>query len=81
MESGADRIDYLEGLAKINLSSVHNVVKYFDLLFEKIKETISPDIILIDSRTGFNDIFGAAALYLSDCVVGFLALADRPNLV
>lgn len=83
MESGADRIDYLEGLAKINFSSVHNVVRYFDLLFEKIKETISPDIILIDSRTGFNDIFGAAALYLSDCVVGFFGFSrqTQPGLI
>ena len=83
MESGADRIDYLEGLAKINLSSVQNVVRYFDLLFEKIKETISPDLILIDSRTGFNDIFGTAALYLSDCVVGFFGFSrqTQPGLI
>ena len=77
VESGSDRTDYLEGLAKINLSSVQNVVKYFDLLFCKIKETISPDIILIDSRTGFNDIFGTAALYLSDCVVGFFGFSRQ----
>ena len=41
------------------------------MLFAKIKETVNPDIILLDSRTGFNDIFGTAALYLSSCVVGF----------
>lgn len=77
VESGSDRTDYLEGLAKINLSSVQNIVKYFDLLFRKIKETISPDIILIDSRTGFNDIFGTAALYFSDCVVGFFGFSRQ----
>ena len=83
IESESDRADYLEGLAKINLSSVHNVVKYFELLFDKIKETISPDIILIDSRTGFNDIFGTAALYLSDCVVGFFGFSrqTQPGLI
>ena len=72
-----DRNDYLEGLAKINLSNVQTVVKYFDLLFEKINNTIEPDVILIDSRTGFNDIFGAAALYLSSCVVGFFGFSRQ----
>lgn len=83
IESGDDRNDYLEGLAKINLSSVDTVVKYFNLLFEKIQDTIDPDIILIDSRTGFNDIFGAAALYLSSCVVGFFGFSrqTQPGLI
>lgn len=82
-EGGADRNDYLEGLAKINLSSVQSVVKYFNLLFDKIKETLNPDIILIDSRTGFNDIFGTAALYLSSCVVGFFGFSrqTQPGLI
>lgn len=83
IESGSDRNDYLEGLAKINLSSVSSVVKYFNLLFEKINETIHPDIILIDSRTGFNDIFGTAALYLSSYVVGFFGFSrqTQPGLI
>lgn len=83
LESGTDRNDYLEGLAKINLSSVTNVVKYFNLLFDKIEETINPDVILIDSRTGFNDIFGTAALYLSSCVVGFFGFSrqTQPGLI
>lgn len=82
-ESGGDRNDYLEGLAKINLSSVEVVLKYFGFFFEKIKETINPDIILIDSRTGFNDIFGTAALYLSSCVVGFFGFSrqTQPGLI
>ncbi len=80
---GNDRNDYLEGLAKINLSSVQSVVSYFNLLFDKINETINPDIILIDSRTGFNDIFGTAALYLSNCVVGFFGFSrqTQPGLI
>ena len=83
LESGTDRNDYLEGLAKINLSSVPNVVEYFELLFNKIEETINPDVILIDSRTGFNDIFGTAALYLSSCVVGFFGFSrqTQPGLI
>ena len=83
LQGGTDRNDYLEGLAKINLSSVHSVVQYFNLLFDKIKETLKPDIILIDSRTGFNDIFGTAALYLSSCVVGFFGFSrqTQPGLI
>lgn len=76
-DGNRDRNDYLEGLAKINLSSVQSVVGYFNLLFEKINETIEPDLILIDSRTGFNDIFGTAALYLSSCVVGFFGFSRQ----
>lgn len=83
VENDSDRNDYLEGLAKINLSSVPSVVKYFNLLFDKINETIRPDIILIDSRTGFNDIFGTAALYLSSYVVGFFGFSrqTQPGLI
>lgn len=72
-----DQDEYLEGLAKINLANV-SVVKYdFNLLFDKINETIHPDIILVDSRTGFNDVFGTATLYLSDYVVGFFGFSRQ----
>lgn len=83
IESNLDRNDYLEGLAKINLSSVPSVVRYFNLLFDKINEAINPDIILIDSRTGFNDIFGTAALYLSSYVIGFFGFSrqTQPGLI
>ena len=77
LSGGSDRNDYLEGLAKINLSSVNSVVKYFNILLDRINETIEPDIILLDSRTGFNDIFGTAALYLSSCVVGFFGFSRQ----
>lgn len=77
LSGGDDRNDYLEGLAKINLSSVNSVVKYFNILLDRINETIEPDIILLDSRTGFNDIFGTAALYLSSSVVGFFGFSRQ----
>ena len=83
LENGTDRNDYLEGLSKINLSNVQSIIDGFNLLFDKIQETISPDIILIDSRTGFNDIFGTAAIYLSSCVVGFFGFSrqTQPGLI
>ena len=83
IESNSDRSDYLEGLAKINLSNVNSVIEYFGILIDKINETIDPDIILLDSRTGFNDIFGTVALYLSSCVVAFFGFSrqTQPGLI
>ena len=71
IEQVSDRSSYLEGLSRINLSKVSSIVDSFKLLFSKIQEVVKPDIIFLDSRTGFNDIFGTAAFYLSTCVVGF----------
>lgn len=72
--SSVHRSAYLEGLAKLNLSDSQTVVGIFKLLFEKLNElneSAKPDVILIDSRTGFNDIFGNAVMNLSKSVVGF----------
>ncbi|MCQ2049663.1 MAG: AAA family ATPase [Candidatus Saccharibacteria bacterium] len=65
--------DYLEGLAKIDFSNAQTLAGNFQLLFEKLQNdcNIRPDIVLIDSRTGFNDILGTVALGISDQVVGF----------
>lgn len=59
------------------MSNVNSVVKYFNILLDRINETIEPDIILLDSRTGFNDIFGTAALYLSSSVIGFFGFSRQ----
>lgn len=70
-ESFRNRKNYLEGLSRQNLSSINLVVDGFLKLFVKLKDSVSPDVILVDSRTGFNDIFGTVAFYLSKYVVGF----------
>ncbi|ACX73710.1 hypothetical protein FSU_0496 [Fibrobacter succinogenes subsp. succinogenes S85] len=77
-----NRQDYIEGLAKLNLGNTQNVIKSFNTLFEHLK-TLNVDAILIDSRTGFNDIFGTATLHLSSCVVGFFGLSrqNEPGLI
>lgn len=62
---------YLEGLARIDLSSKFLMRKNFDLILSSIEKSLNPDLILIDSRTGFNDIFGLSAFHLSDLVIGF----------
>lgn len=63
--------EYLDGLSRINLSNTNMQIFAFKYLFKKINEAYAPDVILIDSRTGFNDIFGTLALILSKHVVGF----------
>ena len=81
-ESSENRQNYLEGLSRLNLANVQTVVDGFKILFNKLKP-IKPDVILIDSRTGFNDIFGTVALYLSNYVVGFFGYnrQTQPGLI
>lgn len=61
---------YLEGLARIDISSSFNMYKKFGTLLKQAENEFQPDVILIDSRTGFNDIFGITAFRVSDLVVG-----------
>ena len=65
------REHYLNGLTRIDMFSPDALSNQFKKLFSQIKKTINPDLILIDSRTGFNDIFGLSVYRLSDAVVGF----------
>lgn len=61
---------YLNGLTRLDFFNKETIVQRFSELINSICTELSPDIILIDSRTGFNDIFGIAALRLSNIVVG-----------
>lgn len=56
--SEEDLAGYLEGLSRIDLQGV-GLVSVFERLISKIQEEYLPDVILVDSRTGFNNIFGA----------------------
>jgi len=68
---------YLEGLSRLDLSSTESTIKKFKLLISDIQEQYNPDAILIDSRTGFTDVFGIAALQLSTQVVGFFSSSSQ----
>jgi MinD-like ATPase involved in chromosome partitioning or flagellar assembly len=68
---GNSRRHYLEALSRVNLSNKLAILEQFKALILQIQKEISPDIILIDTRTGFNDIFGATAFNLAHLVVGF----------
>jgi MinD-like ATPase involved in chromosome partitioning or flagellar assembly len=48
---------YLEGLARIDLQGV-GLLNIFSRLADEIQSKFNPDVILIDSRTGFNNLFG-----------------------
>lgn len=65
------RSDYLEALARLDIHSTSTIVGQFQGVVTDIVKNFDPDVILIDSRTGFNDIFGIIANRLSTSVVGF----------
>ncbi|HEY3309623.1 MAG TPA: hypothetical protein VGJ93_14310 [Desulfuromonadaceae bacterium] len=69
--SQSDRNDYLEALARIDLHDNNTLTLQFKDLIEDLNREFSPDVILIDSRTGFNDIFGIVSTKLSSIAVGF----------
>ena len=62
---------YLNGLTRLDFYSPDVLVDQFRSLIKQIKAQLNPDAIFIDSRTGFNDVFGISAFRLSDLVVGF----------
>ncbi len=73
--SGATHLKhYLNGLSRLDVFNQDSLVERFQYLISKIENEITPDVILIDSRTGFNDIFGISAFRLSDIVVGFFGI-------
>lgn len=63
-----DMLDYIEGLARIDLHGL-SLVKKFKTLIDEINEKYNPDVIMIDSRTGFNNIFGALAKISNHVVI------------
>jgi len=66
-----DRSDYLESLARLDIHSTTTIVEQFREVVSDIYDKYHPDVILIDSRTGYNDVFGMIANKLSNVIVGF----------
>lgn len=66
-----DRLHYLQGLARIDFSENPFIINRFKDLIVSINNELNPDVILLDSRTGFNDVFGVTAFQLSNLVIGF----------
>lgn len=68
IKSNADLVAYLEGMAKIDLQS-KGLIKVLSQLIDEVNNKYKPDVILIDSRTGFNNTFGALAKLSNSLVV------------
>ncbi len=68
---------YIEALARLDISRNESIINNFNKLLINIEDQIKPDLILIDSRTGFNDIFGVTALHLSNCIVAFFGSSEQ----
>ena len=64
-------VHYLHGLARLDFANADYIGQRFALLLQAIQKNYNPDVILIDSRTGFNDIFSNVVLRVSDVLVGF----------
>jgi cellulose biosynthesis protein BcsQ len=71
------RDQYLEGLARLDFANEQVILEGFTAIFEELQKSIKPDVILIDSRTGFNDVFGVTALMLSNLIVGFFGSSEQ----
>ncbi len=72
--------NYVQGLARLNISRTDEMLQHFKDLFADLKQKYNlskDDFILIDSRTGFNDIFGLTSLAFSDTVVGFFGSSEQ----
>jgi len=79
-EDGANakhRNAFLEGLSRINLTDINVIRDSFNVLFNKIGEDIAPDVILLDSRTGYNDIIGTTSIFFSNAVVSFFGNSEQ----
>lgn len=70
---------YLEALARLNISGTEQMEEQFGQLLEHLETELKPDVILLDSRTGFNDIFANIGLAFSSMIVGFFA-SDKQTL-
>jgi MinD-like ATPase involved in chromosome partitioning or flagellar assembly len=68
---------YIETLARLDISRNESILNNFNKLLLKIEKELQPDLILIDSRTGFNDVFGITALHLSKCIVAFFGSSEQ----
>lgn len=72
--------DYCKKLNELNWSEVFSDergVAFFQLFLERIKEELSPEVLVIDSRTGFSEIGGLCTQQLADETVILSSLASE----
>ncbi|MET3128852.1 cellulose biosynthesis protein BcsQ [Arcicella rosea] len=72
-EFSTDLNHYLEGLSRLDFSSTEYIISKFEAIIKTIINQINPDVIFIDSRTGFTDILGITGFKLATHIVGFFS--------
>lgn len=72
-----NRKDYIEGLSRLNLSNPSVLKESFSALIKLLQTAYEVDVVLIDSRTGFNDVYGSTAFDLADKVVAFFGFSKQ----
>lgn len=68
---------YLHGLARLDFNNADLIVTQFQEMLIQANQAYNPDVILIDSRTGFNDVFNNIVIRLSDVVVGLFGTSKQ----
>jgi cellulose biosynthesis protein BcsQ len=74
---GEEKNHYLEGLSRLDLQGRDSFSKDITNLIDNINKEYSPDVIIFDSRTGFNNVFGSLS-EISDLVIA-LSGDDHQN--
>ncbi|NDY55336.1 ParA family protein [Desulfovibrio sulfodismutans] len=69
-----DRDDFIIGLARLDLIGSEAFINSIYNMISEIEDTYNPDIILIDSRTGLNDIFGSIVNHISSTTIGIFGI-------
>jgi cellulose biosynthesis protein BcsQ len=77
ISSDKDRSDYLEALSRLDIHSSTTIMNQFASVLIEINDGYTPDLILLDSRTGFTDIFALTALKFSKAAIGFFGNAAQ----
>lgn len=72
-----NRREYIEGLSRLNLSNPTVLKRSYTALIKKLQDVYNVDVVLIDSRTGFNDIYGSTAFDLADNIVAFFGFSKQ----
>lgn len=62
---------YLEGLSRLDIFGPSIFLRDMNSLIDEIQKVYNPDVILIDSRTGFNNVFGSLSRLSSHVVALF----------
>lgn len=79
IQADRNRREYIEGLSRLNLSNPTVLKRSYTSLIKKLKDVYNVDVVLIDSRTGFNDIYGSTAFDLANNIVAFFWLQQTNN--